>query len=293
MYIVAIENYTKRKMLTKASGFVDFNFPEDLNGHGTAFDKSVEVLKNSLLDAMKKVTLDKVDVIMVSLNTDDLSNISSYLCDLVNMGGYLEMKENVVVCTSSCNHGHDYYTLSGGLAPWVIEVGLCNSGGRFITQVELGGGTQIKGFGSFMDKDVDYCELIHWSEYVLYKFLFRLYCNFNIGRIKELFNANVAGILCSSQIHDYQSYELYRPVVYVTEIDGIKIQKYIDNKKKKVKIYQTINEEQDGDLCKVGLISGKGSNPYDPYVLKLNICAPGKDILCANKYNAQNMYAHY
>ncbi|MBA0661431.1 hypothetical protein Goklo_005726, partial [Gossypium klotzschianum] len=177
-------------MLTKATGFVDFNFPEDLNGHGTAcasiaagalielkwlkdisgisnfkiqganpfakiasykvfgdkvtVDKSVEVLKNSLLDAMKKATLDKVDVIMVSLNIDDLSNISSYLCDPVNMGGYLEMKENVVVCTSSCNHGHDYYTLSGGLAPWVIEVGSCNSGGRFITQVELGGGTQIK-----------------------------------------------------------------------------------------------------------------------------------------------------
>ncbi|MBA0576523.1 hypothetical protein Golob_027674, partial [Gossypium lobatum] len=108
--IVAIENYTKGKMLTKATGFVDFNFPEDLNGANpfariasykvfgdkVTVDKSVEVLKNSLLDAMKKATL-------------------------VNIGGYLEMKENVVVCTSSCNHGHDYYTLSGGLAPWVIE----------------------------------------------------------------------------------------------------------------------------------------------------------------------------
>ncbi|MBA0869202.1 hypothetical protein Goshw_024677 [Gossypium schwendimanii] len=153
---------------------------------------------------MKKATLDKVDVIMVSLNTDDLSNISSYLCDPVNMGGYLEMKENVLVCTSSCNHGHDYYTLSGGLAPWVIE-----------------------GFGSFMDKDVDYCELIHWSDAVkaivtskgkevetsqLQKKRMEIrkdvegkiiYGDGEIkGRIKELLNANVAGILCSSQIHD-------------------------------------------------------------------------------------------
>ncbi|MFQ6651477.1 hypothetical protein Gotur_023794 [Gossypium turneri] len=115
-----------------------------VSGDKVTVDKSVEVLKNSLLDAMKKATLDKVDVIMISLNTDDLSNISSYLCDPVNMGGYLAMKENVVVCTSSGNDGHDYYTLSGGLAPWVIEVGSCNSGGRFITQVEIGGGTQIK-----------------------------------------------------------------------------------------------------------------------------------------------------
>ncbi|MFQ6651223.1 hypothetical protein Gotur_023178 [Gossypium turneri] len=60
------------------------------------------------------------------------------------MGGYLAMKENIVVCTSSSNHGDNYYTLSGGLDPWVIEVKSCNSGGRFITQVELGGGTQIK-----------------------------------------------------------------------------------------------------------------------------------------------------
>ncbi|MFQ6664896.1 hypothetical protein Gotur_031848 [Gossypium turneri] len=76
------------------------------------------------------------------------------------------MKENIVVCTSLGNHGDDYYTLSGGLAPWVIEVGSCNSGGRFIVQAELGRGTQIKGFDSFMDKDGDYCKLIHWSEAV-------------------------------------------------------------------------------------------------------------------------------
>ncbi|MFQ6642324.1 hypothetical protein Gotur_018642 [Gossypium turneri] len=32
---------------------------------------------------------------------------------------------------------------------------------------------------------------------------------------------------------------------------------------------RTVYEEQDGDLCKVILISGKGLNPYDPYVLKV------------------------
>ncbi|MBA0844837.1 hypothetical protein Goarm_022692, partial [Gossypium armourianum] len=106
-------------------------------------DKSVEVLKNYLLDTVKKATLDKVNVIMVSLSIDTLSNNSSYPCDPVNMGGYLAIKENIVVCTSSSNHGDNYYTLSGGLDPWVIEIKLCNSGGRFITQVELGGGTQI------------------------------------------------------------------------------------------------------------------------------------------------------
>ncbi|KAH1033676.1 hypothetical protein J1N35_045850 [Gossypium stocksii] len=110
---------------------------------------------------MKKATLDKVNVIMVSLSTDTLSNNSSYPYDPVNMGGYLAMKENIVVCTSSSNYGDNYYTLSGGLAPWVIEVKSCNSGERFITQVELGGGTKIKEFGSFMDKDGDYCKLIH------------------------------------------------------------------------------------------------------------------------------------
>ncbi|MBA0671884.1 hypothetical protein Goklo_029044, partial [Gossypium klotzschianum] len=40
------------------------------------------------------------------------------------------------------------------------------------------------------------------------------------------------------------------------------------NVKANAKIYQTIYEEQDGDLCKVNLISGIGPNPYDPYVLK-------------------------
>ncbi|MBA0625849.1 hypothetical protein Godav_003599, partial [Gossypium davidsonii] len=50
-----------------------------------------------------------------------------------------------------------------------------------------------------------------------------------------------------------------------------------------VKIYQIVYEEQNGDLCKVSLISGKGPNPYNPYVLKLDICAPGEDILCANR----------
>ncbi|MBA0664484.1 hypothetical protein Goklo_004473 [Gossypium klotzschianum] len=48
-----------------------------------------------------------------------------------------------------------------------------------------------------------------------------------------------------------------------------------------------------GDLCKVNVISGIGPNPYDLYVLKPDICALGEDILCANKYDAQNMYAHY
>ncbi|MBA0784286.1 hypothetical protein Gotri_001874, partial [Gossypium trilobum] len=105
--VVAIENYTKGNVLTKATGFIDFNFPKDLD-----VDRSVEVSKNSLLDAMKKATLDKVDVIMVHLSTDTLSNNSSYLGDPVNLGGYLAMKENIVVCTSSGNHGDDYYTLS-------------------------------------------------------------------------------------------------------------------------------------------------------------------------------------
>ncbi|MFQ6656296.1 hypothetical protein Gotur_026468 [Gossypium turneri] len=65
---------------------------------------------------MKKATSDKVDVIIVSLSTDTLSNLSSYLCDPVDMRGDLAMKENIVVCTSSGSHGDCYYTLSRGLA---------------------------------------------------------------------------------------------------------------------------------------------------------------------------------
>ncbi|MBA0673437.1 hypothetical protein Goklo_025180, partial [Gossypium klotzschianum] len=68
-------------------------------------DRSVEVSKNSLLDAMKKVTLDNVDKIMIPFSIDTLSNNSSYPCDPVNMREYLAMKENIVVCTSSGNHG--------------------------------------------------------------------------------------------------------------------------------------------------------------------------------------------
>ncbi|MBA0753259.1 hypothetical protein Gogos_005383, partial [Gossypium gossypioides] len=99
-----------------------------VSGDKVTVDRSVKVSKNSLLDAMKKATLDKVDVIMVTLSTDTLSNNSSYLSDLVNLGGYLAMKENIVVCTSSGNHGDDYYTLSGGLAHWVIEPDICAPG---------------------------------------------------------------------------------------------------------------------------------------------------------------------
>ncbi|MBA0870615.1 hypothetical protein Goshw_014866, partial [Gossypium schwendimanii] len=80
-------------------------------------DKSVGVSKKSLLDAMKKATSDKVDVKIVSLRTNTLSNLSSYLYDPVHMRGDLAMKENIVVCTSSGNHGDCCYTLSGGLAP--------------------------------------------------------------------------------------------------------------------------------------------------------------------------------
>ncbi|MBA0635041.1 hypothetical protein Godav_025221 [Gossypium davidsonii] len=41
---------------------------------------------------MKKATLDKVDVIMVPLSIDTLSNNFSYLGDPVNLGGYLGRK---------------------------------------------------------------------------------------------------------------------------------------------------------------------------------------------------------
>ncbi|KAG8481162.1 hypothetical protein CXB51_025943 [Gossypium anomalum] len=247
----------KTYALTKATRLVDFNFPEDLNCHGIAcasivfgtltelkwlknisgisdskiqganpfariasfkvsgdkvtIDKSVEVSKKSLLDAMMKATLDKVDVIMASLSTDTLSNLSSCLCDPVNIGGDLAMKENIVVCTSLGNHGDRYYTLSEGS---------CNSSGKFITQVELGGGTHIKGFGSFMDKDGDYCKLIHWSE----------------------------------------------------AVEVVETSKGKERKKKakaNAKIYQIVYEEQDRDLCKVTLKSGKRPYPYDPYVLKV------------------------
>ncbi|MBA0870614.1 hypothetical protein Goshw_014866 [Gossypium schwendimanii] len=88
-----------------------------VSGDKVTIDKSVEVSKKSLLDAMKKATSDKVDEIIVSLSTDTLSNLSSYLYDPVNMRGDLAMKENIVVCTSSSSHGDCYYTLSRGLAP--------------------------------------------------------------------------------------------------------------------------------------------------------------------------------
>ncbi|MBA0753284.1 hypothetical protein Gogos_021865, partial [Gossypium gossypioides] len=99
-----------------------------VSGDKVTVDRSVKVSKNSLLDTMKEATFDKVDVIMLPLSTDTLSNNSSYLGDAVNLGGYLAMKENIVVCTSSSNHGDDYYTLSGGLAPWFIEPGICAPG---------------------------------------------------------------------------------------------------------------------------------------------------------------------
>ncbi|MBA0730882.1 hypothetical protein Golax_020563, partial [Gossypium laxum] len=153
--------------------------PYKVSGDKVIVDRSVEVSKNSLLDAMKKATLDKVDVIiiplstdtlsnnssylgdpmnlgrylakkknivvctssgnhgdaiervdviMVPLSTDTLSNNSSYLNDPMNLGGYLAMKKNIVVCTSSGNHGDDYYTLLKGLTPWVIEPDICTPG---------------------------------------------------------------------------------------------------------------------------------------------------------------------
>ncbi|KAG8481161.1 hypothetical protein CXB51_025946 [Gossypium anomalum] len=251
----------KRKALTKAARLVNFNFLEDLNGHGTAcssitgnpfariasYKVSDDKLQNSLLDAMNKVTLGKVYVIMVSLSTDTLSNLSLYLCDPVNI-----------------NHGDRYYTLSRGLAPLVINIGSCNSGRKFITQ----------GLDSFMDKDGDYCELIHLSEYeqVKEKKLNPKLKHLSYKRKKMENRKDVKGKTCC--LRDRK--------------DGTKIQKYIGNSKKKA-----FYEEQVGDLCKVSLKSRKGLNPYDPYVLKPDICAPGEDILCANKYDAQNMYAHY
>ncbi|MFQ6670902.1 hypothetical protein Gotur_035627, partial [Gossypium turneri] len=162
--IAAIENYTKGNVLTIATRLIDFNFPEDLNGHGIAcaliafgtltvlkwlkdyfgifdskiqggssfarlasykvsddkvtIDKSVEFLKkNSLLDTMGKIILEKVYVIMVYLRTYTLSNLSLYLCDPVNMGRYLAKKENIVVCTSFAYLADSFYILSGWLAP--------------------------------------------------------------------------------------------------------------------------------------------------------------------------------
>ncbi|MBA0577702.1 hypothetical protein Golob_027302, partial [Gossypium lobatum] len=44
------------------------------------------------------------------------------------MGGYLAMKENIVVCTSFGYLADSFYVLSGWLAPLVIEVGSCCSG---------------------------------------------------------------------------------------------------------------------------------------------------------------------
>ncbi|MBA0772718.1 hypothetical protein Gotri_008051 [Gossypium trilobum] len=54
---------------------------------------------------------------MVYLRTYTLSNLSLYLCDPVNMGRYLAMKENIVVCTFLGYLAYSFYTLSGWLAP--------------------------------------------------------------------------------------------------------------------------------------------------------------------------------
>ncbi|MBA0563153.1 hypothetical protein Golob_008152 [Gossypium lobatum] len=43
------------------------------------------------------------------------------------MGGYLAMKENIVVCTSLANSVDSFYTISGWLAHLVIEVVSCSS----------------------------------------------------------------------------------------------------------------------------------------------------------------------
>ncbi|MBA0620890.1 hypothetical protein Godav_006557 [Gossypium davidsonii] len=102
---------------------------------------------------MGKIILDEVNVIMVFLRTNTLSNLSLYLCDPVNMGGYLAMKENIVVCTSFGYLADSFYILSGWLAPLVIEVRSCCSGERFITQVEIGGAVEV--VGTMKGKEVE------------------------------------------------------------------------------------------------------------------------------------------
>ncbi|EOY19661.1 Uncharacterized protein TCM_044828 [Theobroma cacao] len=393
---VALENFTKAKRPTIAPALLDYNFPEDLNGHGTAcasiaagtlielewlkdiygvsntriqganpfariasykvngsymvLDKSFQVLKSSLLDAIKKAIADKVDVILVALATDVKQDRASYLFDPVNLGGYLAMKENILLCTSSGNKGDDYFTLSGGLAPWVLTVGSCNSGGKFITNIELGDALKLKGYGAFIDTDGHACELIDYSEcfeqdseinkgkgiakgvdakergkqieetYPKRKKTIKeetqpqkkdwkireevvegriIYYNGDrIWPINAILDAKVAGVICVDDGMQFRSYELWRPVVYVKDGDGQQIVSYIENNSKfetkaKARIYKTVYEEEDEEVCRVSYESGKGPNSYDSYVLKPDICAPGEDILCASKYDMQNMYAHY
>ncbi|KAG8475345.1 hypothetical protein CXB51_032194 [Gossypium anomalum] len=170
-----------------------------------------------------KTILDKVDLIMISLRTYNLLNSFLYLRDLVNMEGYLAIKENIVVCTSSSRYNFDR---------------------KFVTRVELRGRIQIKndkiltyyiffnlGFGSFMDKYEDYCKLIHWSEHVLSKFLFKSYCNLN-KQVKKK--------------RKFRNKIKQKPMQKFTRLFMRKMETF----------------------GKVIFKSGISLNPYDPYVLK-------------------------
>ncbi|KAL4332728.1 hypothetical protein GQ457_07G038020 [Hibiscus cannabinus] len=254
----------------------------------------LKVDRGLLANAIQQAVEDKVDVLSISL-AKKIDREKSYLQDEVNRSAYLAVKKNIVVCVPVGNDDIQHKVSS--LAPWVINVGSCNSGGRFFTRIQLGSGVKIKGFGTFItedgeDRELSLCPICYRVDEPPNLHRLMLVCKrLNCSTSKRATGTLVVGLV----IDDCLVHHLHKPMVFFNSDEGACITSYVMNRTSNmictVKILKSTFEED--NVCRISKFSGRGPNPYDAYLLKPDICAPGENILSAAKWDPTNLYGNY
>ncbi|XP_058762395.1 cucumisin-like [Vicia villosa] len=97
-----------------------------------------------ILAAFDSAIADGVDVLSVSLGSGQVTPISQYFHDSINIGSFHAMQRGVLTSNSANNLGPELFTMTN-FPPWLLSVAASTFGRKFVTKVKLGNGKVYEG----------------------------------------------------------------------------------------------------------------------------------------------------
>lgn len=250
---------------------------------------------SDLLAAMESAIQDGVHVLSLSLAGPE----SPYYDNLIARGGFAAMERGIFVVCAAGNSGPYPYSVVN-TAPWLTTVGAGSIDRTFRVDVLLGNGQNYIGSSLFSSSDiktdasplvsVGLCDPANIPSYDLRAKIvvctFNKKCNpFDYAQIiQEAGGDGMIQLNLEVLGHTLQAFPFPLPAAAVGFNDGVAILAYIERTKNPMASFKFQNDQVSLGKERAPLLasfSSRGPNPIVPEILKLDLLAPGLNILAA------------
>ncbi|KAM4073955.1 hypothetical protein ACB094_10G057900 [Castanea mollissima] len=252
----------------------------------------------NVLAAFDDAIIDGVDTISVSIGFD---GFSPYFEDPLAIGSFHAMKNSILTSASAGNSGPFPLSVANH-APWILTVAASTIDRKFVAQVVLGNGQAFTGlsissfnlngtsfpliwcgdaanYSAGVDPDISRGSV--YDALNSYKVQGKIvFCEGAVDGASILLSNGMGTIMADSSFTDF-AFSFSLPATIISVEDGLKILNYIRSTEFPIATILVGETWKDVMAPYVVSFSSRGPNPIAPDILKLDLTAPGVDILAA------------